>query len=142
MSGSATTKRTSTMRNKKPFQVFVVLVVAALLLVPALLMTFAWGGLLNLEVAAAAIAITIAVAIWLPRLRWFFAGIAAFLIAVPPFPYWTNWDESRGQYLHFFHGFTLNSELITRFAVVFAVALLLFAAMFWALAGRKAATAR
>lgn len=142
MSGTATIKRTSTMRNKKPFRIFAVLVIAVLLLVPGLLMTLAWGGTLNLEVAVAAIAVTIAVAIWLPKVRWLVAGIAALLIAVPPFPYWTNWDETRGQYLHFFHGFTLNGELITRFAVVFAVAMLLFATMFWAINGGKAVAAR
>ncbi len=125
------------MRNKRPFRILAVIVVAALLLVPGLLMTLAWGGTLNLEVAAVAIAISIVAAIWLPRVKWLVAVVAALLIAVPPFPYWTNWDESRGQYLHFFHGFHLDGTLATRFIVVFAVAMLLFAAMFWAICRPK-----
>lgn len=92
---------------------------------------------MNLEVAAVATAIVIAVAIWLPGVRWFVAVVAALLIAVPPFPYWTNWDKSRGHYLHFLHGFPLDGELITRFIVVFVMAMLLFAAMFWAIGERK-----
>jgi hypothetical protein len=128
------------MQNRKSFRILVVIAAAVLLLVPGLLMTVAWGGTLNLEVAAAATAIVIAAAVWLPSVKWFVAVIAGLLIAVPPFPYWTNWDESRGQYLHFFHGFLpLEGELITRFIVVFAMAMLLFAAIFWAIGSRKAA---
>ncbi|TAA26828.1 MULTISPECIES: hypothetical protein [Pseudoxanthomonas] len=84
------------MQNKKLFRILAVIVMAALLFVPALLMTLAWGGSLNLEVTAVAIASSVAVAIWLPRVKWLVAVVAALLIAVPPFPYWTNWDESRG----------------------------------------------
>lgn len=125
------------MQNKGPFRILVVIVAVALLLVPGFLMTLAWGGALNLEVAAAAAAIAIAAAIWLPRVKWLLAFVSALLIAVPPFPYWTNWNESRGQYLHFFDGFILDGELITRFVVVFAMAMLVFAAIFWAIGSRK-----
>lgn len=121
------------MRNKKPFRILAVIAVASLLLAPALLMTSAWGGSLNLEVSAAAIAISIATAIWLPGVRWLVAVVSALLIAVPPFPYWISWSESRGQYLHFFHGFQLDGALAIRFIVVFSLAMLLFAAMFRAI---------
>ncbi|MEJ6327836.1 hypothetical protein Q2B95_04145 [Stenotrophomonas maltophilia] len=125
------------MQNRKPLRFFVVIAAVALLLVPGLLMTLAWGGALNLEVAAAAIAITIMAAVWLPRLKWLIAIAAALLIAVPPFPYWANWDERRGRYLHFFHGFPFEGELVIRFGVVFAMAMVLFAAMFWAIGKPK-----
>lgn len=125
------------MQNKKTFRILVVIAATALLLVPGLLMTAAWGGTLNLEVAALATAIAIVAAIWMPKVKWFVAIVAALLIAVPPFPYWTSWEKNRGQYLHFFHGFALDGELIARFIVVFAMPMLLFAAMFWAIGRRK-----
>jgi hypothetical protein len=125
------------MQNRKPLRILVVILAAALLLVPGFLMALAWGGTLNLEVAAAATAIAIAVAVWLPKVKWFFAFVASLLIAVPPFPYWTSWDESRGQYLHFFHGFTVDGELVIRFVVAFAMSMLVFGALFWAMGSRR-----
>lgn len=132
MCGKATTSGILTMQSKRPLRILIVIAAVLLLLVPGLLMTLAWGGTLNLEIAAVATAISIAAAIWLPGVKWCVAVVAALLIAVPPFPYWTNWDESGGQYLHLFHGFPLDGALIARFIVVFAMAMLLFAALFWA----------
>jgi len=125
------------MQNRKIFRILVVIFAAVLLIVPGVLMALAWGGTLNAEVAAMATAVAIAVAIWLPSVKWFVAVIAALLIAVPPFPYWTNWDESKGQYLHFFHGFTLENAPVARFAFVFAMAMLLFAVVFWGVGNRQ-----
>lgn len=110
-----------------------------LLLLPGFLVTIAWGVTLNLEVAVVATAIAIAVAIWLPKVKWFVAVVAALLIAVPPFPYWTNYEKSRGQYLHFFHGFTIDDASIARFSIVFAMAMLLFATIFWVIEKRPVA---
>jgi len=84
------------MQNRKPLRILVVIAVAALLLVPGLLMSLTWGGTLNLEVAAAATAIVIAAAIWLPSVKWFVAVVAGLLIAVPPFPYWHHQASPRG----------------------------------------------
>ncbi|NLC36170.1 MAG: hypothetical protein GX772_06965 [Alcaligenaceae bacterium] len=116
--------------QSKAIRALIVAVVGILLLIPSLIMAYAWGGTLNLEVATVATLVTAATARWMPRLKWVIASIAALLIAVPPYPYWTNWDESRGQYLHFFHGFTFQTIPVFTFAIVFALAILLFAVMF------------
>lgn len=135
MYGKDTTRRISTMQSRM-LRVAIAIVAGAILLMPGFLMAVAWGGTLNLEVAIAATAVSIAVAIWLPKLRWGGAVIAALLIAVPPFPYWTSWDENAGQHLHFFHGYNLQSLPIFRFVVVFLVAMLLFAVIFWSIGKR------
>lgn len=114
-------------------------VAAVMLLVPSLVFAYAWSATLNLEVATAATGVTIVSAIWLPRFRWVGAVLAALVIAVPPYPYWTSWDESRGQYLHFFHGFSLQNVPLLTFAAIFCVALLMFAVIFWAIGGRRKA---
>lgn len=126
--------------QSKTLRSLVVVAAGFLLLVPGLVMAYAWGGTLNLEVAFAVTLISIMMARWLTRLRWVGAAIAALVIAVPPYPYWTNWDESRGQYLHFFHGFDLQSLPIVTFVVVFVLALLLFAAIFEAVGKRQPMT--
>ncbi|MFC6840106.1 hypothetical protein [Xanthomonas theicola] len=123
--------------QSKALRSLVAVAASFLLFVPGLVMAFALGGTLNLEVAIAATLIFIMVARWLPRLRWAIAVVAALVIAVPPYPYWTNWDESRGQYLHFFHGFNLQNLPIAAFVVVFVLALLLFVAIFWAVRRRE-----
>jgi hypothetical protein len=140
MYGKDTTRRISTMQSRV-LRVAIAIVAGAILVVPGFLMAVAWGGTLNLEVAIAATVISIAVAIWLPKLRWGGAVIAALLIAVPPFPYWTSWDEKTGLHLHFFHGYNLQSLPVFRFVVVFLVAMLLFAVIFWAIGKRPVARA-
>ncbi|MHC6216896.1 hypothetical protein ACVQEN_06695 [Stenotrophomonas acidaminiphila] len=127
------------MMQIKSLRSLVVVAAVFLLLMPGLVVAYAWGGTLNLEVAFAATLITIMLARWLPRLRWVGAAIAALVIAVPPYPYWTNWDESRGQYLHLFHGFDLRNLPVVTFVVVFVLALLLFAAIFRAVRKRQPA---
>ena len=122
------------MMQSRLARVLVVMVATILLLVPSMLMTFAWGGTLNLEVAIVAALIAIATAKWIPGLRWPIAFLASLLIAVPPYPYWTDWGEERGQYLHFFHGFTLQTLPVATFVVVFALAMLLFMVIFRSIA--------
>jgi hypothetical protein len=45
--------------------------------------------------------------------------------------------KAGGQYLHFFHGFHLDGVLVIRFGFAFAIAMLIFAAMFWAIGRPK-----
>lgn len=117
-------------------RVLVAVVAIVFLALPGLMMAVAWGGTLNLEIALAGVGASIAVAIWAKRWRWFAASIASLLIAVPPFPYWSNWDENTGRYLHFFRGFSLQDLPLANFAIFFVLAMLLFAAVFWAIESR------
>jgi len=127
-------------RNGRVFRSLVLMASFALLLVPTIIVSGAWGGTLNLEVTSAAIMLAIVAAYWLPCAKWIAALAASLMIAVPPFPYWTNWDESRGYFLHFFHGFLpLDCELIIRFCIVFGFAVLLFGVSFRAIGDRREA---
>lgn len=120
-------------------RVLVIAVAIALLLLPGLSMiAVAWADI-DLVVALVAITVCILIAIWLPRLRWIGAAIASLLVAVPPYPYWLNWNDARGWHLHFFHGVKLESSSIAVFAMIFLAAMLLFAAIFWAIGNRQAA---
>lgn len=103
-----------------------------LLLLPALLVALAWTTI-NLKVALIAVSVCVLVAIKMPRWRWVSAIVASLLIAVPPYPYWLFSSEDRGWYLHFFHGYNLQNLPIAVFGVVFVLAMLLFAAIFWSI---------
>lgn len=117
-------------------RVLVIAVAIVLLLLPGLSMiAVAWADI-DLVVALVAILVCILVAIKLPWLRWIGATIASLLIAVPPYPYWLNWSEGRGWYLHFFHDIDLESQSIVVFTIIFLAAMLLFAAIFWAIGKR------
>lgn len=109
---------------------------AICLLIPALVVAFAWT-VVNLEVSVLAVLGCAAVAVWLPRWKWVSAAIVSVLIAVPPYPYWLFNSESRGWYLHFFHGYNAENLPIARFATVLLGSMLLFAVIFWAIGDRR-----
>ena len=117
-------------------RMLVTVVAIALLMVPRLVMAIALGGAFNLEVAAAAVAMCVAAAIWLRRWKWVAAIIASLVIAIPPFPYWSSWDEKNGRYFHFFNGYGLQDLPIVTFTIYFLVSMLLFSAIFWAIWSR------
>lgn len=117
--------------SRKILRVLVIVVAAAILLWPSSVMAMVWTGI-DFVVALVAILATIAVAVWMPTLKWFSAIVAALLIAVPPYPYWLFSSNSGGWYFHFFHGFNVQTLPIGTFALYFLVALLLFASIFWA----------
>lgn len=120
-------------------RVLVIVVAIAILLLPGLSMiAVAWADI-GLVVALVAITVCILIAIWLPRLRWIGAAIASLLIAIPPYPYWLNWNDAHGWYFHFFHDVNLESSSIAVFAMIFLAAMLLFATIFWALGKRQVA---
>jgi len=89
----------------------------------------------NLYITAVAVAASIAVAFYLPKLKWLFAVIAAALIALPPYPNWLFWDESRGWF--FTAGPNLQQLSIGINAIFFVIVLALFFALFWAIGARK-----
>lgn len=127
--------------KSRPIAIAVVMVAVLLLLWPGMVMAMAWTAI-NFEVAFVAIGATIAMAIWVPKLRWVGAVIAALLIAVPPYPYWVFSSNARGWYIHFFHGFNMENLPIWTFVIYFLIALLIFKAIFWAVGslGRKKET--
>lgn len=123
--------------RNRTFRVLVAIVAIALLLVPGWLMAAVFTSL-NFVVALGAILICLFIAFWLPRWKWVGAVIASLLIAVPPYPYWMHASEERGWYFDFFGGFSRsNLPAFGTFCVVFALSLLLFAAIFWAMGGRR-----
>lgn len=125
--------------NNKFIRFFVGLVASLLLLVPGLLTAAAWKVTLNLEIALAAIAICVAVAVWAPRLKWISAVVASLLIAEPPYPHWLHSSEERGLYFDFYPNYTLQDLSIGTIIFSFLLAMLLFAVIFWAIGSRNVA---
>lgn len=122
--------------RKKTFRVVVAVVAAALLLFPGWLMAIAFTSL-NFIVALGAVLASLFIAVWLPQCKWISAVVSSILIAVPPYPYWMHASEERGWSLDFFSGFSRsNLPALGAFFVVFVFALLLFAAIFWAIGNR------
>ncbi len=103
-----------------------------ILLVPGLLVASTWTPI-NLAVALCAVAGSIFIAIWIPKWKWPMAAVSSVLIAVPPYPYWLFGDNAGSWYFHFFHGFSIQNLSIPTFVLVFAISLMLFAVIFWAL---------
>lgn len=103
-----------------------------LLLVPAILTLIAWTSL-NLVISVAAVLLTVSLAQWLPRWKWFGGFVTALLVAIPPYPYWVYASETRGWYMHFFSGFDSSTLPLATFGAVFFVALILCGTLFWAL---------
>lgn len=99
------------------------------LLIPGLMPVLAWGlgATRNLEVAILGIVASIALRVWLAKAKWIGATITSLLIAVPPFPYWSRWRQ---------FGFNLDDLPVFTFIIVFLVAMLLFALIFWAIGKR------
>ena len=109
----------------------------AALLLPSVLVAATYTSV-NLKVASTAVSLCVFAAIWRPRLKWPCAAVAAFLIAVPPYPYWLSSGVNRGWYFHPLYGFTLQTTPVMQFLGMYVVALALFAAIFWALRKRSA----
>lgn len=118
--------------KSRAFRALVVGVAIVLLLSPGWLMATVFTSV-NFILSLSVVLVSVVVAVWLPRWKWPGAIIASLLIAVPPYPFWLYASENRGWYFHFFHGFTLSTLPLGTFGVVFVFALLLFAAIFWAI---------
>lgn len=122
--------------NSIVVRVLVVVVATGLLLLPALMTASVWTSI-NLQVSMIAIVVSVLVAFWLSKWKWIGAAVASLLIAIPPYPFWLYSSEDRGWYLHFFHGYNMQNLPLGTFAIVFAIALFLFAAIFWATEGPR-----
>lgn len=120
---------------KRVLRVLIALVAAVLLLLPGFLTAIAWSPI-NLGIAMLAVVICIAVARWTPsKWRWPASIIASLLIAVPPYPNWLWVSEERGWHFHI--GARLETLDVAPFAVLFVIALALFAILFWAVGRSK-----
>lgn len=117
-------------------RVLVALVASALLLLPSFMAASVLSAI-NFVVTLPALLIAVLVAVWLPRWRWIGGVLTSFLVAIPPYPYWLYTRENGDWYLSFFHGFTLQNLPLGTFGVVFVLALLLFATIFWAIGNRS-----
>lgn len=116
-------------------RVLVALVASAFLLLPSF-MAASVLSVVNFVVTLPVLLISILVAAWLPRWRWIGGVITSFLVAIPPYPFWLYIRENGDWYLNMFHGFTLQKLPLGTFGVVFVLALLLFATIFWAIGKR------
>lgn len=122
--------------NNKLARGLVVVAAVVLLILPSVMMAGIYTSI-DLEAAIFAILITILTAKWLPKLKWPIGAVAAMVIAVPPYPYWVSFDAKGGWYFNAFYGFNLQTVPFFTFAWVFVLALALFAAIFWAIRGRR-----
>jgi hypothetical protein len=111
-------------------------VVVLLLLLPPFVTAIVWTKA-NLYITVIAIAATLAAAFYLPKLKWVFATIAAALIALPPYPNWLFWDESKGWFLTI--GPNLRQLSIGLNVIFFVAVIALFFALFWAIGMRNKA---
>jgi hypothetical protein len=107
----------------------------AVLLLPSFVMATVYTSL-DLEVASAAVTVCVSAAFWAPRFKWPCAAVGSLPIAVPPYPYWLSRDVNRGWYFHPFYGFTLQTTPFMQFLGMYLLALVLFAAIFWAVRKR------
>lgn len=101
-----------------------------LLLTPSLVTAIVWTTV-NFYISALTIGLTIAVALTLPKSKWLFAAIAAASIALPPYPNWLFWNEKDGWYI--WVGPSLRNLEIGANIVFFAIALIPFIGLFWAI---------
>lgn len=118
------------MQNNRVLRTIVATVVVLLLLLPSFITAIVWTTV-NLYVAVLAISALAVVAYLLPRFKWLFAAVTAGLIALPPYPNWLFWNESRGWF------FTVGpnlQEFSIGFSVLCAVIVLaLVRVLFWAI---------
>jgi hypothetical protein len=63
-----------------------------LLLAPATLTALAWTPL-NFLIASVTIIGSVILGIWYKKLRWVIATVVALITAIPPYPYWLQFDN-------------------------------------------------
>jgi hypothetical protein len=124
------------MRARSVLRTIIAAIAGVLLLLPGVVTAYVWTPV-NLAVSLFAVTVCVVVAIFFHRWKWSSATIAALLIAVPPYPYWLFYSESRGWYVHCFEGFRSGNLPALRFTIVFFVSMFLFALIFWAIGRRR-----
>lgn len=103
-----------------------------LLLLPGILMALVHTAI-NFQLALASVALTMLLAWKFPQIRWFVAILTSLLIAIPPIPYWIVTDQ-QGWRFQLFYG--IDNLPIHSFLILFVLATLLFALIFWAIRKR------
>jgi len=123
------------MRAKhRALRVTAIVAAVVLLLLPAFVVGYVWTAI-NLFVAAAAVLIAFAGAMLVPKAKWAFAAAGSLLIAIPPYPNWLWSNEEHGWHLRL--GYKLQHLEWMGFAIHFAISMLLFALIFWAIGQRQ-----
>lgn len=108
------------------------IIVVFLLLAPATLQAFVWTAI-NLWVAILAVAMFIAAVRFSPKLKWPSAIVASLFIAIAPYPNWIWASNEEGWQFHVGYKLQHIADYAVQFGVFFAIAILLFMTLYWAM---------
>lgn len=118
------------MRSNSQTPVLVLVLCISALLSPGLLSAVVWTPI-NLIAALVGVGLSVLASVFVQRWRWAIGILTAASVAVPPYPNWIYWTDSRGWF--FWLGPTLEDGGLVARSLLMLPAIGLVYGLFWAI---------